>query len=190
MYATSWRCFTSRKSFLLMSETWIHLNLKMIEILKDQTQKINTCLHVQVNSRNTRTRCHLFKINNDHSRAIISFCLGVDWVPWYRLKANIYLLKVNNMYTRIRCGTCSKFNVQSSKCSINPTEPYQWRRNDFIIDNFEYVSLFILVFLLLTICLLDLTWWIQHSIIRRDFQSEKSFVSQLFLFEKIGGVTH
>ena len=26
-----------------MNETWIHLNLKMIKLLKDQTQKINTC---------------------------------------------------------------------------------------------------------------------------------------------------
>ena len=26
-----------------MNEIWIHLNLKAIELLKDQTQKINTC---------------------------------------------------------------------------------------------------------------------------------------------------
>ena len=26
-----------------MNGTWIHFNLKMIEILKDLTQKINTC---------------------------------------------------------------------------------------------------------------------------------------------------
>ena len=26
-----------------MHETWIHLNLKMIKLLKEQTQKINTC---------------------------------------------------------------------------------------------------------------------------------------------------
>ena len=26
-----------------MNGAWIHLNQKMIEILKDQTQKINTC---------------------------------------------------------------------------------------------------------------------------------------------------
>ena len=26
-----------------MNGTWIYLNLKMVEILKDQTQKINTC---------------------------------------------------------------------------------------------------------------------------------------------------
>ena len=43
VYATSWRYFTSRKSFLQMNGTWIYLNLKMVEILKDQTQKINTC---------------------------------------------------------------------------------------------------------------------------------------------------
>ena len=43
VYATSWRYFTSRKSFLQMNGTWIHLNLKMVEILNDQSQKINTC---------------------------------------------------------------------------------------------------------------------------------------------------
>ena len=43
VYATSWRYFTSRKSFLKMNGTWVHLNLKMNEILKDETQKINTC---------------------------------------------------------------------------------------------------------------------------------------------------
>ena len=35
--------FTSRKSFLKKNGTWIHLNLKKIEILKDQIYKINTC---------------------------------------------------------------------------------------------------------------------------------------------------
>ena len=75
---------------------------------------------------------------------MISFCLGVDWVPWHRFKTNIYLLKVNNIYTRIRCGICSKL-------TMNSTERYQWRRNDLFIDNFEHVSLFILVFLLLNL---------------------------------------
>ena len=31
-----------------MNEPWIHLNLKTIEILKDQTQKINTCSKLTV----------------------------------------------------------------------------------------------------------------------------------------------
>ena len=35
--------FTSRKSFLKLNETWIHFDLKTIEILKYQTHKINTC---------------------------------------------------------------------------------------------------------------------------------------------------
>ena len=98
------------------------------------------------NSGNTRTRCHLFKINNKDSRAMISFCLGVDWVSWHRhrFKTNLDLLKVNNIHTRLRCGICSKL-------TMNSTERYQWRRNDLFIDNFEHVSLFILVFLLLNL---------------------------------------
>ena len=31
-----------------MNGPWIHLNLKTIEILKDQTQKINTCSKLTV----------------------------------------------------------------------------------------------------------------------------------------------
>ena len=40
MRITSWEYFTSWKSILYVNETWIHLNLKTIEIL-DKTQKIN-----------------------------------------------------------------------------------------------------------------------------------------------------
>ena len=34
---------------------------------------------------------------------------------------------------------------------MSSTEPYQWRHNGVFIDNIEHVSLFILVFLLLTL---------------------------------------
>ena len=44
----------------------------------------------------------------------------------------------------MRCGMCSELTMSS-------TEPYQWRRNGVFIDNIEHVSLFILVFLLLTL---------------------------------------
>ena len=116
----------------------------------------------KVNSRNSRTWCHLFKINNNDSRAIISFCLGVDWVPWHRFKEKIYLLKVKNKYTGIRCRICSKL-------TINSTEWYEWRRNDFFIDKFEHFSLLILVFLLMTLGMY--------------------LFARLFLFEKICGVS-
>ena len=112
------------------------------------------------NSRNTRTKCHLFKINNRDSRAMISFCLGVDWVPWHMFKTNIYLLKVSNIHTRIRCGICSKL-------TMNSTERYKWRRNDIFFDNFEHVSLIIQCF-----CLLDLLNITQK-------RSGKSFVSNV-----------
>ena len=34
----------------------------------------------KVNSRNTRRRCDMFKFNNNDSRAMTSFCFGVDRV--------------------------------------------------------------------------------------------------------------
>ena len=113
-----------------------------------------------INSRNTRTRCHLFKINYKNSRVMISLCLGLDWVPWHSFKTNIYLLKVNNIYTRIRRGICSKL-------TMNSTERYKWRRNDIFFDNFEHVSLIIQCF-----CLLDLLNITQK-------RSGKSFVSNV-----------
>ena len=58
-----------------MNGTWIHLNLKTNEILRSNPE--NKYMF-KFNSRNTKTRCDLFKINNKDSRAMISFCLGVD----------------------------------------------------------------------------------------------------------------
>ena len=98
----------------------------------------------KVNSRNSRTRCYILKVNTNGSRAMISFCTGVDRLPWHRFQANIYLFKVDNICIRIRCGICSKL-------TINSTEWCQWPCPDVFIDNFEHVSLLITVFLLLTL---------------------------------------
>ena len=35
----------------------------------------------KVNSRKTERKSDLFKVNNNNSRVIASFCLGVDRVP-------------------------------------------------------------------------------------------------------------
>ena len=53
--------------------------------------------------------------------------------------AGIYLLKVNN---RTRCEVCSKLTIETP-------ERRQLRRFDVFIVNFEHVSPFVLVFLLL-----------------------------------------
>ena len=58
--------------------------------------------------------------------------------------ASIYLLKVINRNSRTRCEICSKLEI------IIP-ERRQWRRSGIFIVNFEYVSHFVLVFLLLTL---------------------------------------
>ena len=77
VYATSWRYFPSRKSFLLMNGAWIHLNQKMVEILKDQTQKINTCSKTTVETPEQGAICSKLTITTV-LRAIIWFCLEVD----------------------------------------------------------------------------------------------------------------
>ena len=52
--------------------------------------------------------------------------------------AGIYQLKVNNRSTRIRCEICSKLIIKIPE-----------RRSGIFIVNFEHISFFVLVFLLL-----------------------------------------
>ena len=56
---------------------------------------------------------------------------------------SVYLFKVNDKNTRTRCKICSKLTVKI------PEWRY-WRRSDVFIVNFEHISHFVLVFLLLT----------------------------------------
>ena len=58
--------------------------------------------------------------------------------------AGIYLLKVHNRNTRIRCEKCSKLTIKTS-------EQRHWRRSGVFIVNFEHTSHHLLVFLLLTV---------------------------------------
>ena len=58
--------------------------------------------------------------------------------------AGIYLLKVMNLNSRTRCEICSKLKIII-------TERRQWRRTGIFFVNFEYISHFVLVFLLLTL---------------------------------------
>ena len=56
----------------------------------------------------------------------------------------IYLLKVNNRNTRVRCGICSKLIIKTP-------ERRHWYRSGVFIVNFEHISQLVLVFLLLTL---------------------------------------
>ena len=58
--------------------------------------------------------------------------------------AGVYLLKVNNRNTRTSCEICSKLTIKIPKRR-------QWRRSGIFILNFEHISHFVLVFLLLTL---------------------------------------
>ena len=73
----------------------------------------------------------MFKVNTNDCRGMILFDSDVDRVPWHRFQTNIYLFKVNSIYTRTRCGICSI-------STINSTE---WCRANVFIDEFEHVSL-------------------------------------------------
>ena len=62
----------------------------------------------------------------------------------YRYPPGIYLLKVNNKSTRIKCEICSKL-------TINTPERRHWRRSGVFIVKSEHISRLVLVFLLLTV---------------------------------------
>ena len=55
-----------------------------------------------------------------------------------------YMLKVDNRNTRARCEICSKLTIKTP-------ERGHWRRSGVFIVKFEHISLFILVFPLLTL---------------------------------------
>ena len=57
------------------------------------------------------------------------------------IPANIYLFKVNNRNTRKRCEICSKLTIKTP----------ERRRFGVFFANFEHISHFFLVFLLLTL---------------------------------------
>ena len=55
--------------------------------------------------------------------------------------AGIYLLKVNNRNTRMRCEICSELTIKTP-------ERRHWRRSDIVIVNSGHISHLVLVFLL------------------------------------------
>ena len=57
--------------------------------------------------------------------------------------AGIYMLKFNNRNIRTRCEICLKL-------AIKIPERRQWRRSGIFIVNFEHISHYVQVFLLLT----------------------------------------
>ena len=60
------------------------------------------------------------------------------------ISAPIYLFKVNNRGTRLRCKICSELTIKTP-------ERRQWRRSGIFIVNFEHIPHLALVFLLLTL---------------------------------------
>ena len=62
----------------------------------------------------------------------------------YTNPVSIYLFKVNNKNTKTKCENCSKVTVKAP-------ERRQWQRFGVFIVNFEQISLFYLVFPLLTL---------------------------------------
>ena len=62
----------------------------------------------------------------------------------YSYQAGIYLLKVNNRNTRTRCEICSKLTIKTP-------ERRQWHLSGVFVVEFEHISHFVPVFLLLTL---------------------------------------
>ena len=91
------------------------------------------------------------KENTDQKKLRIRtlFTQGIPKYPFIFIvfTVGIYLLKVNNRITKTRCKTCSKLTIKTP-------ERRQWRRHwlcyGVFFVNFEHISHFVIVLLLLT----------------------------------------
>ena len=92
-------------------------------------------------------------ITNDH--LIVVFILGmfegsnfkpaqVFFTVFNAYSTSIYLLNFNNRNTRTKCKICSKLTIKTP-------EQRHWCHSGIFIVNFELISDFVLVFLLLTL---------------------------------------
>ena len=83
---------------------------------------------------------YLFKFKNGNTRTISE----VSGESVNLSLAGRYMFKVNNINTRSRCEICSKLTIKTP-------ERHKWCRSGVFIVNFEHISQFVLVFLLLTL---------------------------------------
>ena len=74
----------------------------------------------------------------------IVFFKSVESLECILNPAGTYMFKVNNRNTRTRYEICSKL-------AIKTPQRRQWRLSDIFIVYFEYISHFVLLFLLLTL---------------------------------------
>ena len=86
-----------------------------------------------------------FNFNDDFSKTLdVHTPVKIAKLRGNTFPANIYLLKVNNRYTRTRSEICSKLTIKIP-------ERRQWRRAGIFFFSFEHISRLVLVFLLLTL---------------------------------------
>ena len=97
---------------------------------------LHACFHIEVFSK-----CNF----RSSTTLIVSSPSNLLWKLWTWVflifPAGIYLLKVNDRNTRIKCEICSKLTIKI----------LERRRSSIFIVNFEHISHFILVFLSLTL---------------------------------------
>ena len=101
-----------------------------------------------------------------------------SWKLLSQFPANIYLLKVNNRNTRKRCEICSKLTIKTP-------EQRQWRRSGVFNVNFEHISHFFLVFLLLTsnkYMLANYHWIIMSIYFPNSITKHRRWSFQLLIF--------
>ena len=163
-----------------MKGTWIHHNLESTGIQKVKTPSKNTCSKSTVETLEEILVCSKLTIET----AMTPFRSGVDRVPKHRFSAKMYLFKFSNIDTKLICKICSKLTIKTP-------ERKKWCHPGVFFVNFEHISYFALVLLLLTLTMYLLARLDEYnSIIIRGFQSAKNLISdiskwntQLTLFE-------
>ena len=92
--------------------------------------------HKVPNTQSIERRTHIIS-------ALLSYSSPLIFFVFFAFPAGIYLLKINSR-DRTMCEICLKLTIKA------PGKRH-WRHSSIFVVNFEFISLLVLVFLLLTL---------------------------------------
>ena len=132
-------------------------------------RQIDKCIHKWMRKRKSKGRKKQFaryvlRVNNRKIRHHVSGPSLLFNQSFTGLSAGIYLLKVNYRNTRTRYEICSKLTLKIP-------ERRQWHRSGIFTVNFEHISHFVLVFLLINLNMWLLVFFLNFILIKDQTQT-------------------
>ena len=151
-FLPNYACNNDGLSVIDAAQKWRYSALRKrprltFQLFRTKSKSISSIFFPPVGTASENYALHNSSSKSDQSILRPSF-LQAFW-SWRsakrkRMSACNYLLKVNNKSTRSNCEIYSKLTIKTP-------ERRQWRRCGVFIVNFEDISYFVLVFLLLTL---------------------------------------